>query len=302
MATTTTDKAQFKVGDETFQTWYQVTGDLHSGKRPLVALHGGPGVPHSYMLAHLDLYTSYNIPVVLYDQLGCGKSTHLREKPKEFWTVDLFMNELSNLLDHIGITEDFDLLGHSWGGMLASSYAALRHPPGLKHLIIADSPASMPLWEETTAALLAEFPEETRETLRRHEEAGTTDSQEYQEAVMEFYKKHVCRLEPWPQEIQESFKGLSEDPTVYHTMNGPSEFTVVGSLKTWSIIDALPNIKSPTLVINGEHDEAQELCVRPFRERIPNAKWAELRGCSHMPFWEGREEYFQLVGDFLGSG
>jgi pimeloyl-ACP methyl ester carboxylesterase len=79
----------------------------------------------------------------MYDQLGCGRSTHLPEKKGhvEFWTVKLFLAELDNLLTHLGIQGDYDLFGHSWGGMLGSEHAVL-HPKGLKKLILADAPAS----------------------------------------------------------------------------------------------------------------------------------------------------------------
>lgn len=214
----TTGKIDFRVGSETFQTWYKVVGELGSGKRALVTLHGGPGVPHNYLIPHIDLVKSLGIPVIFYDQLGAGESTQLRDKPKEFWTVDLFMNELDNLLAHFGIADNFDLLGHSWGGMLGSHYASHRHPTGLKHLIIADSPASMPLWEEAVEILLNALPEEERLLLRKHEQEGTTDSPEFQTGMMKFYAKHVCRLDPWPEELSASFASMEANPTVYKTM------------------------------------------------------------------------------------
>ncbi|KAF8869382.1 Alpha/Beta hydrolase protein, partial [Infundibulicybe gibba] len=146
-------KIDFRVRGETFQTWYKVVGEITTNSRPLIVLHGGPGVTHSYLLAHTDLSKAYGIPLIFYDQVGNGQSTHILDKPKEFWSVDLFMDELDNLLAHFNIAGNFDLLGHSWGGMLAGSYATQRRPAGLKHLIITDSPASMPLWEESTAKL-----------------------------------------------------------------------------------------------------------------------------------------------------
>lgn len=109
----TTGKIPFAYNGETYYTWYKVFGDLKSGVRPLVVLHGGPGLSHHYMLPHATLATSHNIPVIFYDQIGIGESTHLSDKPKEFWTIDLFLDELDNLLKHFGIQGNFDLLGHS---------------------------------------------------------------------------------------------------------------------------------------------------------------------------------------------
>lgn len=209
----------FQVGNETYKTWYQVVGDMQgSTRRPLVTLHGGPGATHYYLASVSDLASSYNIPVIFYDQLGCGKSTHLREKGKEFWTPELFMDELDNLLAHFGIQGDFDLFGHSWGGMLGSQYAATRRPEGLKNLVISDSPASMDLWEQECAKLIQGLPIDVQETLKKHEDSGTTDSKEYQEAMDVFYAKHLCRVQPFPEMVQKTFASIEEDPTVYHTM------------------------------------------------------------------------------------
>ncbi|TFY81646.1 hypothetical protein EWM64_g2370 [Hericium alpestre] len=294
----TTGTIDFTYNGEKFQTWYKVVGDLKAA-RPLVTLHGGPGIPHNYMLPHAELATAGGIPVVFYDQIGISHSTHLRDKPATFWTVELFVAELENVLTHLGIASDFDLLGHSWGGMLAAEYAIRVHSAGLKHLILTDSLASMELWEVSVHKLFKQLAEDLQETLRKHEEDGTTDSKEYQEGVAVFYGKHVCRLDPWPQDLQDAFALMGEDPTVYTTMVGPSEFNITGTLKTWSVIDKLHTIKYPTLVMNGVYDEAQDVCVRPFFEHIRKVKWVQFAESSHMPFFEEKERYLGVVEDFL---
>ncbi len=123
------------------ETWYRVTGDLSTGV-PLVLLHGGPGAAHNY-LDSLTRLASEDRAVVHYDQVGCGLSTHLPEAPKEFWTVQLFLDELSALLAHLGIADNYDVLGQSWGGMLGAEHAITR-PKGLRKLILSNSPASSP--------------------------------------------------------------------------------------------------------------------------------------------------------------
>lgn len=125
------------------RTWFRVTGDLNSGRLPLIIAHGGPGCTHDYVDSFKDLAATRRA-VVHYDQLGNGRSTHLPEAPSDFWTVELFLAELNNLIAHLGI-RDYALLGQSWGGMLGAEHA-VRQPVGLKALIIANSPASMALW------------------------------------------------------------------------------------------------------------------------------------------------------------
>jgi proline-specific peptidase len=214
----TTGLIDFYYKGETYRTWYKIFGDLKSGKRPLVVLHGGPGISHEYVLPHAELFDTYGIPVVFYDQVGIGRSTHLRSKGPEFWTIEFFMDELNNVLTHLGISDNYDLLGHSWGGFLAATYAGRLPHEGLKHLILTNTGASMKLWAVGTNNLLEQFPEETREMLKKHERDGTTDSKEYQEGIQIFYSKHVCKLQPWPELLLQSFGAMTDDPTVYSTM------------------------------------------------------------------------------------
>jgi L-proline amide hydrolase len=282
-----------------YRTWYRVTGELGGVNLPLVILHGGPGCTHDYV----DSFAKLGGPdraVIHYDQLGNGGSTHLRDKGADFWTVDLFLDELHNLLGHLDIAAGYHLLGQSWGGMLAAEHA-VRRPTGLRSLVIANSPPSMELWVKEANRLRRELPPEVQATLLRHEQAGTTDSKEYQAAVRVFYDKHVCRMNPWPPEVARTFDAIAADPTVYFTMNGPSEFHVIGTLKSWTIIDRLERINVPTLLISGRHDEATPAVVQPFADRIRNARWEIFENSSHMPHVEETARCLQVVGDFIDA-
>ncbi|KAI9657538.1 MAG: hypothetical protein M1831_004154 [Alyxoria varia] len=290
------------------KTWYKIIGTLSDpnpnyNRTPLIAIHGGPGGCHDYMLPLSDLARPpHNTPVIFYDQLGSGHSTHLREKNGDtsFWTVDLFRSELANLIDNLGLRErGFDLLGHSWGGMLAAYYASER-PRGLRRLVVSNSPACLGTWVAEANRLRRDMPR-TDEVLRRHEERGTTGSEEYEGAVEVFYQRHVCRVCPWPEEMRVCMRRLKEDPTTYLTMNGPSEFHVIGSLRNFDIRPLLPRIAVPTLLINGAHDEATDETVRPFFELIPGkVKWRTLGNSAHMAHLEERGVYIETVGGFLG--
>ena len=280
-----------------YRTWYRVTGDLSARKAPLVVLHGGPGCTHDYVDAFKGL-AARGRAVVHYDQLGNGRSTHLRDKGASFWTPRLFLDELENLLRHLKIDGRYHVLGQSWGGMLAAEHAVTQ-PKGLRALVIANSPASMELWVREANRLRDELPPQVQATLLKHEKAGATDHSEYKEAMRVFYDRHVCRVTPWPEEVARTFKAIDEDPTVYMTMNGPSEFHVIGNLKTWSIIDRLDRIRVPTLLISGRYDEATPAVVQPFADRIKDVRWEIFENSSHMPHVEETERCLKVVGDFL---
>lgn len=279
------------------QTWYRITGDLDSDATPLLVLHGGPGCTHDYVDAFKDIACS-GYPVIHYDQLGNGHSTHLPEKDPSFWNVALFLEELENLLDHLGLRDNYALLGQSWGGMLASEHA-VRQPAGLRALIIANSPADMRTWLREVNRLRQLLPVEVQQTLLKHEEEGTLSSTEYLEAARVFYDRHVCRITPWPDDVARTFAQIDADPTVYHAMNGPTEFHVIGSMKDWSITERLSRIKVPTLLISGRYDEATPLVVKPYVDHVPDIRWALFEHSSHMPHLEERVACMGTVVSFL---
>ena len=280
-----------------YQTWFRICGNIDSGLTPLVVAHGGPGCTHDYVDAFRDIALSGRA-VIHYDQLGNGRSTHLPQQPADFWQPALFLDELDNLLRHLNIADNYALLGQSWGGMLGAEHAVTQ-PKGLKALVIANSPASMALWLQGAAELRAQLPADIQQTLLQHEAAGTLDSAEYKAASQVFYQRHVCRLDPWPPEVRRTFDAMDADPTVYHAMNGPTEFHVIGSMKAWTIIDRLPQIEVPVLLISGRYDEATPEVVQPFMDHIPDARWVIFEASSHMPHVEERELCMKTVSDFL---
>jgi len=267
---------------------------------PLVVLHGGPGAVSQYLWSLGDLAERFCVPVVFYDQLGNGLSTHLPEKMNdtEFWTPQLFLAELNNVVSSLGIADRYDLLGHSWGGMLAAEHAVLR-PSGLRRLVLSSSPASMKRWAIAAERLRARLPKDVQDALTRNEENGTTDSEEYQAAVQVYYENFLCRMQPLPDDLVAALEWLAKDQTVYLTMNGPNEFYIVGSLKTWSIEDRVHLIDVPTLVTNGLYDEAQDIVIQPFLDDISNVRWHKFMNSAHTAHHEERALFVDTVANFL---
>jgi L-proline amide hydrolase len=281
-----------------YQTWYRITGSLESPRLPLVVAHGGPGCTHDYVDSFKEIGAIDGRAVIHYDQLGNGRSTHLPHEGPEFWTVDLFLRELDNLLDHLGIRDRYALLGQSWGGMLGSEHA-VRKPAGLKALVIANSPANMRTWVAEANRLRRDLPADIQGALDRHEKAGTIADPEYLAASRAFYDRHVCRVTPWPAEVARTFAAMDEDNTVYINMNGPTEFHVIGTLKDWTIEGRLDQIDAPTLLISGRHDEATPLVVKPYLDGIAGCEWIVFENSSHMPHVEEKDLCLATVSTFL---
>jgi len=270
------------------RVWYRSVGE---GGTPLLCLHGGPGFTHNY-LEPLEALGDRR-QVILYDQLGCGRS----DAPDDtsLWTVDRFVEEVAAVRSALGL-DRMHLFGSSWGGMLAMQYVLDRHPE-LESLILCGSPASMIRWVTDCDELLSAQPPEVLRVIRQHEEAGFTACPEYQAAILGFYREHVCRLRPWPASLERSFAEAGY--SVYNTMNGPSEFTVTGTLKTWDVMDRLGEIRTPALLVGGRYDECRPAHLEEMHRRINGSELAIIEDASHLCFAEQPEEFTGLVNSFL---
>jgi L-proline amide hydrolase len=276
------------------ETWYRVVGEEEEpGKLPLLCLHGGPGACHDY-LESLERVAETGRRAIFYDQVGCGKSSRTDES---MWNVETFVEEVGVVRDALGV-DHTHVFGSSWGGMLAMEYA-LTHPPGLASLTLSSSPASIPLWAEETGRLRGELPAEVRRTLDEHEAAGTAGSAEYQEAMMEFYRRHVCRLDPMPDGVLRTFAQLEENPSVYLHMQGPNEFVITGTLEDWDITGRLGEIDVPTLVTSGRHDECTPSQAEIVHQGIRGSEWVVFEDSSHMQFCEEPNRYLEVLDKFL---
>jgi L-proline amide hydrolase len=281
------------------RTWYRVVGDLdpNAERAPAILCHGGPGATHDYLEPIAELQR-FGRACILYDQMGNGKSDHLPDADPSFWTPVLFERELRALAEHLGIAGRYHVIGQSWGGMLALLHG-IERPPGLLSLVVADSPASIADFVAGANELLETLPADVVEAIREGERSGETETPEFQAAVMEFYKRFVCRLDPWPDAVVRSFAAMEGDPTVYSTMNGPTEFTVVGTIRDFDITDRLGEIEVPVLLVSGEHDEVRPRVVASVHEGLRDSEWVLFEDSSHMPHVEEHERFLGVVEAFL---
>jgi proline-specific peptidase len=278
------------------ETWYRsVEAEREDGRLPLLCLHGGPGANWLHVKPYEELADERR--VVFYDQLGSGNSALTEPHDPSMWTPELFVEEVDIVRHALGL-ERVHILGHSWGGMLGMQYASGR-AQGLASLIVESSPASVPAWMPEVERLRSELPPEVEATLRKHEEAETTEDPEYEEAVMVFYRRHLCRVDPWPDWLVQCFEALDANPEVYHSMNGPSEFHVIGTIKDWDITDRLGEIEVPTLVFGGRYDEVTPAITEAAARGIPGSEYVVMEESSHMAQAEEPEKTLALVRDFL---
>lgn len=271
------------------RVWYSIVGA--GDAIPLLALHGGPGFPHDYLEPLAGLADER--PVIFYDQLGCGKSN--RPTDSALWNVDRYGEELNQVGNTLGLPK-IHLLGQSWGSILAAEYA-LRHPANIASLILASPCLSIPQTVAEMNRLVAALPDDVQAMLKRHQAAGTIDSAEFQQAAQEFYRRHLCRIQPPPEPFQQAVAGFGASP--YQTMWGPNEFTCTGNLIDYDCTDRVHEITAPTLFTCGRYDECTPEAVMAFHGLIPGSELMIFEESSHMAHLEETELYLHVVRDFM---
>jgi len=271
--------------------YYKGFGNANS-KEPILCLHGGPGAPHNYTLSMSDLANS-GYYVIFYDQLGVGKS----EVPKDvtLFTVERYVEELEELRKQLKLKK-FHLWGSSWGGFLAIAYA-LKYQENLKTLTSAGGASSTLLTYSEMLRLKSEMPRETIETLQKYEKEADYENPEYIKALDVVYRKHLCRLPQWPEEVTYAMNHMSKP--VYNTMWCPNEFVMWGNLMYWDVTSKLGSIRTPTLLTCGRYDEVTPKVQEVLREGIPGSDLQIFEESSHLTFWEEREKYMNAMIDFL---
>jgi proline iminopeptidase len=232
-------------------------------------------------------------PVVFYDQLGAGRS----EKPADvrLWRVERFVEELAQLRKALGLTS-VHILGHSWGTQLAVDYL-LTKPTGVRSLVLSSPALSIPRWIQDADRLRKTLSSEMQEAMARHEKAATTDSEEYQGLTMAYYKRYLCRLDPWPKEVEDTFAGFS--PAVYGTMWGPSEFHVAGNLKDYDRTSRLREIRVPVLFTAGRHDEATPDTTQWYHQLTPGSSFRVFENSAHLAMVEETDRYVEVIRQFI---
>jgi proline-specific peptidase len=273
-----------------FETWYRAVGPLEGV--PLLCLHGGPGSSHHYF-EPLEALAEDGRRVVLYDQLGCGGSD--RPDDPDLWTVELFVDEIAAIRSGLGL-ERIHLLGSSWGSMLGIEYA-LTTPAGLVSLTLNSPPTASETWKAEATRLRDELPENVRRVLAKHEAAGTTDDPEYEAAEGEFWRRHVCRVEPLPDFV---LRGrAAKNRAVYESLWGISEWNPNGKLRDWDVRDRLSEIDVPTLITSGRYDECTPMLAEDAQRGIPGAERVLFEDSSHTAFVEEPERFRDVLSDFL---
>ena len=280
--------------DGKYNVWTKKIGD---GKIKVLLLHGGPGFSHDYFECFEDFLPKEGMEIYYYDQLGCGNS----DAPADtsLWTIARYVDEVEQVRKGLGL-DNFYLLGHSWGSMLAMEYL-YKYQHHLKAAVLSNMTAGiksyLPYAEELKKKYLTGADIATYDSL---DKLKAYQSPEYQNLLMsKLYTQVICRipLESWPEPLMRAFKKANQ--SIYIQMQGVDEFHVTGNFKDWEMWDRLQDIKIPTLVIGGMYDEMNPVDMKKEGQLIPNSRTYLCPNGSHMSMYDDQQNYFTNLIGFL---
>jgi proline iminopeptidase len=264
-----------------FKLYYRSFGT--PDKRTLLALHGGPGGTHDYLLPLADL-VQFGYRIVMYDQIGCGKSD--RPKGARYYSQSRAVEEVEGVRKALRLGRT-DLFGSSYGGVLALD-VALKYPKGLRSLVISSGFASDAM---NSSEWNPQLPRGIRKTIEKYADKGDYENTEYVAAMQVLYRTQACRLRVWPYdwcysaEHQAAFKGRG----------------LPDRLEGWDITERLSEITLPCLITAGKYDLVSPKCAQVIHDGIRGSKLVMFEKGSHLPMWEDRVEFIETVRDFLDS-
>ena len=279
-----------------FQVWTKRIGN--NPKIKLLLLNGGPGMSHEYFECMESFLPNEGIEFIYYDQLGTGFSNNPNDTT--MWDLPRYVEEVEQVRTALNLDKDnFYLLGHSWGGILAMQYA-LKYQNNLKGLVISNMMASCPKYGEYSKVLEKQMNPNVLKTIKELESKKEYANPKYMELLMSnFYNQHILRLpvKDWPEPVNRAFSRLNQ--SLYITMQGPSELGISGKLTNWDVSKELKNITVPTLVIGAKYDTMNPEYMKWMATQFTNGTYLYCANGSHMSMYDDQQTYMNGLIDFL---
>jgi len=267
---------------------------------PLIVLHGGPSFTHFPYLPLKYIACATGQPVILYDQMGCGNSTHVVNVSKnapELLTIPYYVHELQTLLDHLPYNT-VNLLGHSWGSMLAMEYLLRTPTNSISNVVLTGTLASIQQWQDTIfQSYIPKLPPIYQRVINLTLQNQNWDDVQFQAVTNYFSSLYLSKIIPSPDCMETALKTANME--IYVAMNGPTEFVNLGNLKNWDIRSKLPNIQKRVLVMRGEDDESTLETSKTVSDGIPGATLYQVANAGHLPWFDNGDEFITVISKWL---
>lgn len=273
-----------------FYTRAYAIGDITKGI-PTIILHGGPGgCVEKY--EPLEELAKKGNALIFYDQLGCGYSRVPKGNDK-LWTFDTYLNELENVIKFFGLNR-FNILGHSWGGMLALEWVTKRKHQGLEKLILFSTLPSTKIWNDEHLEMIKSYPENVQKALISND----SKSLDYKLGIKKFYSEHVSKKAD-KKYVFKTKRFPKTNREIYRKMWGNSELFGTGTLSNYDVISNLKNIEIETFIISGKFDESTPKMNKLMNDEIKNSKWLLLEKSHHIGYAEEPQLVIRELDKFM---
>lgn len=276
-----------------FHVWTKTIGN--NPRIKVLLLHGGPAMTHEYMECFESFFPREGFELIEYDQLG----SYYSDQPTDssLWTIEHFVDEVEQVRKALGLTKDnFYILGNSWGGILGMEYV-LKYPENAKALIVSNMMASGPDYGKYNLELQKQMDKQVIDSILLLQNTGQTSNPRFEALLDGYYHQHICRLNPYPEPVQRSFKHVN--PIIYTMMQGPSEFGISGRLEHWDIKNRLREIKIPTLMIGAKYDTMDPEYMKWMSTQVQQGRYLYCPNGSHLAMWDDQKNYYPGVIQFI---
>jgi proline iminopeptidase len=280
-----------------FHVWTKRVGNNPAIK--VLLLHGGPGATHEYFEAFDSYFPGASIEYYYYDQLGSGFSD--QPDVPALWEIPRFVEEVEQVRQALKLDRDnFYLLGHSWGGILAIEYA-LKYQEHLKGLIISNMMASIPAYNAyARGTLMPAMDQGILKRIQQLEAEKKYDDPLYMQLLIpQHYMRHILRMpyDDWPDPVKRAFAHIN--PKIYIPMQGPSELGASGKLEHWDRMADLPKIGVPALVVGAKYDTMDPSHMEAMSKALPKGRYLFCPEGSHMAMYDDQQVYFDGLIKFI---
>jgi len=258
---------------------------------PILIIHGGPGLDHTYFLPQMEGLAK-NHELIFYDQRASGKSASNLDSSQI--SIDIFVEDIEAIRKQTK-QENLNILGHSFGGILAMKYA-IKYPDKVNKLILSNSSSASSIFMKNEAKRLQErITEEDKfaqELIFKSTNFQAGKASAYEDLFRTFFRKEFVN------------RDLADSLTLTFPANFAKNSRLLSYLSkdmgaNYDFSTDLKNITAPTLVVYGDYEILAESAGKQIAETIPNAEFMLLENCGHFPFIENSTAYFTAINDFL---
>lgn len=167
-------------------------------------------------------------------------------------------------------------------------------------LVLASTSASIPQFVAQTELLVRDLPEPHCTILRDYGAQLRYEEPEYLVSAQEFYRRHLCRLDPWPTVLADSMDEEAKNQS-YAVLSGPNDLIVTGKIRRWDRGNDLGQLTMPTLVTCGRYDAITPPCSETIAAGAPAASLVVFEESAHVPHLEEPELYAATVDAFVAT-